>query len=539
MMARAGQACAVVALFVALTVLMTWPQTQHLGTHVADAEDPLLSIWRISWIAHALPRHPLDLFNGNIFYPEKRTLAFTDSVLIQGLAGAPLLWMGVPAVAVYNLLLLGSIALSGAAMWLYAFQVTGSPYAAVLAGIVFAFVPFRFDHLQHLELQATVFLPLTLWWLERAVDSGRPRDIYGMAGALAAQVYCGIYFAIFLVSALVIVVPLRLAALAPDRRRTLVGALARALPIAGLIVAPYLAVYVMNRDALGDRVATDVLRYSATPGNYLATPEGNLMYGRWSGALGQNERRLFPGMLAVALAAVGLAARDRRRAPLAIVGLTGLIVSLGIHTPVYDVLRTAVFTYRGLRAPARAAILVYLALAALVAVGWARLQPKLGRWTLAATVAVGSLMLLEYITVADSWLILPRQSPSVYRWLARQPRSVIVELPLPTADRLDLIYEGFYMLWSTEHWDPMLNGYSGFFPRSFLELTEVAKTFPDDRTVSYLKSRQVDIVILHGGYMKPERFAEVTAALVSRPDMTMLAQFNEPRGQDIVFRLRR
>ena len=68
----------------ALTVAMTWPQASHLSTHVYDSDDPLLSIWRISWIAHILPTSPADLLNGNIFHPEKRTLAYTDSVLLKG-----------------------------------------------------------------------------------------------------------------------------------------------------------------------------------------------------------------------------------------------------------------------------------------------------------------------------------------------------------------------------------------------------------------------------------------------------------------------
>src|SRR5262245_34157478 len=123
---------------------MTWPQASRLETHVADSDDPLLSMWRISWIAHALAERPADLFNGNIFYPEPRTLAYTDSVILQGLVAAPLIWSGIPTVKVYNLLLLGSVWLSAAAMWLYARRLTGSATAAFLAGIVFGFVPFRF-----------------------------------------------------------------------------------------------------------------------------------------------------------------------------------------------------------------------------------------------------------------------------------------------------------------------------------------------------------------------------------------------------------
>jgi hypothetical protein len=115
-----ARSAGIALLFAVLTITMTWPQAAHWSTRVYDADDPLLSIWRLSWVAHVLPASPTDLFNGNIFHPEKRTLAYTDSVLLYGFAGAPLIWSGVSKVTTYNLLLLMSMALSGWAMWRYA-----------------------------------------------------------------------------------------------------------------------------------------------------------------------------------------------------------------------------------------------------------------------------------------------------------------------------------------------------------------------------------------------------------------------------------
>ena len=122
----ASRSAAIALLFVTLTVAMTWPQATRISTQVYDADDPLLSIWRLSWIAHILPESPADLLNGNIFYPEKRTLAYTDSTLLEGFAGAPLIWAGVSPVTTYNLLLLFSIAFSGWAMWRYASHLSGN-----------------------------------------------------------------------------------------------------------------------------------------------------------------------------------------------------------------------------------------------------------------------------------------------------------------------------------------------------------------------------------------------------------------------------
>lgn len=526
-------------LFAALTVFMTWPQARVMSTHVPDSDDPLLSIWRIAWIAHILPTSPADLMNGNIFHPEPRTLAYTDSVLMQGLAAAPAIWAGWTPTFTYNLIILTSIALSGWTMFLYARHLTHSVSAALLAGIVFAFVPFRFDHLHHLELQATMFMPLALLWLDRAFETGERRDVWLAVAAVAAQVYCGIYYAIFLATALLLVIPLRWRHVPAERRGTIARAGLAAAIAGAVVVLPYLAVYVLNRSSLGERESKDILLYSATLWNYLATPYENVIHGAWSGPLGQNERRLFPGFVALAIAAFGLIGLERRRVTLLAVAAVGFVISLGLNTPLYRVLTSVLFIYNGLRAPARASILVFLALAGLVAFGWARLEGRLKRWAPIATALVAAALVAEYSNVQASWYIANPRPPEVYKWLARQPRSVVVELPVTTPDRLDLVPDGVYMFRSTHHWQPILNGYSGFFPKSFLELTERMKQFPDEESIAYLKSRQVDLVVIHGSRLSPDEFGAINAALTTRPDFVMVQRYAEDGGPDIVFRLLR
>src|SRR5439155_9587339 len=70
------------AFLVALTVILTWPQALYLGSRVAAHNDPLLSIWRLAWIAHVLPGNPQQLIDGNIFTPHVRTLAYSDATLL-------------------------------------------------------------------------------------------------------------------------------------------------------------------------------------------------------------------------------------------------------------------------------------------------------------------------------------------------------------------------------------------------------------------------------------------------------------------------
>jgi hypothetical protein len=539
MNSRLRSAC-VAALFIAVTIGMTWPQARFMGTRVYDADDPLLSIWRISWIAHILPRSPLDLFNGNIFYPERRTLAYTDSVLLQGLVTAPLIWSGGSRVAAYNLLLLLSIALSGWAMWKYAAHLANDGAAALLAGIVFAFVPYRFDHFGHLELQAAMFLPLTLLYFDRAITTGSRRDAWLAMAMFVAQVYSCIYYSIFLATALVPVAAWRLSKAPPDVRMRFLNEMVPPVFVAMLAVAPYAVAYSANRESLGERLERDVLLYSASLTNYLATPEYNVMYGDWGRSLGVPERFLFPGVLALALALIGALKIDRQRVTLLIVGATGFIISLGLHSPLFQVLRVIAFPYRGLRAPARASILVFLALAALVALAWARvLRGKPRRLAYALTALMSLAMLAEYRTRMDGWLTLPSKPAEVYQWLASQPRAVVAEVPFARADSLHDIADGLYMFNSTWHWQPIVNGYSGFFPPTFYDLARQTRNFPDEHSIDYLKSRGVDLIVVHAGLMDRDAVGAMTAALLARPDIEAMAQFEEPHGPDVVFRLRR
>jgi hypothetical protein len=95
------------------------------------------------------------------------------------------------------------------------------------------------------------------------------------------------------------------------------------------------------------------------------------------------------------------------------------------------------------------------------------------------------------------------------------------------------------MYGSTVHWQPILNGYNGFFPQSFLDLTEQAKRFPDEASIEYLKKREVDLIIVHGSLLLPDRFGAITSGLLARQDVRAIARFEEHMGPDVVFRLSR
>ena len=186
------------ALLTALTVILTWPQALHLGSQTALHDDPLFSIWRLSWVAHALQSDAAHLFDANIFHPHRFTLAYSDAMLFQAFVAAPWLWAHVNPVVVYNVLLLGGIVTSGLGMFVLARYLFGDDDAALVSAAVFTLVPYRVEHFMHLELQWTVWIPLTLWAVHRAY-TGASLRFGALAGVLIwLQMLSSVYYGVFL-----------------------------------------------------------------------------------------------------------------------------------------------------------------------------------------------------------------------------------------------------------------------------------------------------------------------------------------------------
>ena len=115
----------------------------------------------------------------------------------------------------------------------------------------------------------------------------------------------------------------------------------------------------------------------------------------------------------------------------------------------------------------------------------------------------------------------PRQPPEVYADVLRDrgdaPTAVLFEFPtLATSDPA-------YLYYSTFHWQYLINGYSGFFPPSYVKLVRGTRNFPDQPSIDAIKSHGVRYVVIHGEYLKGDRYATLLPQLDRRPDMTLVS----------------
>ena len=234
---------------------------------VPDLGDPLFSMWRMGWVAHQLVADPAHLFDANIFYPDRGTLTYSDSMLLPALMAAPLIWMGVPLPVAYTTLFLLAWLAAGVATYLLARALTLSKGASWVAALVFALCQYRFEHYSHLELQMTLWMPLTLLAAHRLLATGRPRYAVYLMLALGAQWYSSMYYGVFLtIYAGVFVCVLTLAGRLGWGRF--------AMAITGLLLGvglalPLARVYESTEEVRGTRNPGVVESYSARPADYL------------------------------------------------------------------------------------------------------------------------------------------------------------------------------------------------------------------------------------------------------------------------------
>ncbi len=495
------------AWYTLLAVVFTWPLARDPFSRLAALHgpgDPYLNLWILGWDLDTISRAPLDLVTGRvfdapIFHPARQTLTYSDHFLVVALGVWPIYALTGSAVAAYNALFVLSLLASALAMHVFAREVTGSRWGALVAGTVWGFWPYHVAHLGHLQLQATYAMPLVALALHRLVarPTWRAALTLGAAGAFqaATSIYYGVIGAVGAAVSLVSLV------VATGGRRTVKVALRVALAaiVGAVLVAPFVWPYLqMQRREGFARNLFEAARHAATPASYVSAPEANAVYGRtgWLRTDRGAEHELFPGLVVAALALYGLVvARRRGSGPLAAAAtatlVAGFVLSLGpdgVRT-LYATLHGWVFGFQAIRAPARFGVLVGFGLATLAAVGVRELTagPRATWWG----VGLLALVALEYYPGPLTWTPAPRTETAVTAWLrdAAGPGAVAY---LPMGGDIE---NTPVMVEALGHRRPIVNGYSGQRPPFFGGAVAALSTFPSVDGAWMLHDLEVRFVV--------------------------------------------
>src|SRR5688500_5665254 len=149
-----------VVVYATITAAMSVDVLGALGTAIAnDAGDPLFTAAILTWNARHLPGTEA-WWQLPIFHPTADTLAFSEHLLGVSVLATPLYWLSGSTLTAYNVTFLLTYPLCGLAMYALAYRLTRSVGAAFLAGLAYAFAPYRASQLAHIQLLAAFYLPL-------------------------------------------------------------------------------------------------------------------------------------------------------------------------------------------------------------------------------------------------------------------------------------------------------------------------------------------------------------------------------------------
>jgi hypothetical protein len=543
--------CCAAALFGVLTVAMTWPFAARL--QVVDAGDSAYFTWAVSWPLHALKTDPLSLPHGNFYAPARFTFFMDEPVLGTSLLVLPLSWFTDDSVLLFNVARLLTFALTGLFTWRLARDIGLTSASALATGAFFAFSPIRMDQVAHLSTLGTHWIPLVFLFARRFcldpsfIDAARTGLFFALS--FLACGYHGLFFAVLLPVALV---PFLL-----TRQLRLI--LARgwlAVAMAAVFLYP---LYLMSRQALVplgfSRSNVDTLKYAASIETFFAANRWNRTWGALTEEFRGDPSNLFPGLVVLILSAIAVASLRRlipaegRRfvAGLVVLGVAAALIALGpeirfrgasLSPGPFALLREIAPVFSNIRATSRAGIFVAFALAllaghALNASRHSVLPSVLAVAAFLAEVRIAPIPAPPFTNVVDTRL----EPPRVYQWLKEQPAgTVVAELPARLASDYSrpAFHDSIYMVWSTRHWQPLVNGFAGAETPLITRFRAAAPSFPDTESLDVLKEAGARYVVVHMRGFGPnqrERLEERIGASVSR--IREVARFASADRSDI------
>lgn len=619
---------AVVSIYALLAVVMTWPLVTHPGSRIAwDLGDPAFICWVLLWTGgqtlkalHGDFNALHDYWNGNIFYPEKLTVAYSEHFTPQMLQTLPIFAATGNVVLCYNVLYLSTIVLAGWGMYLLVRELTGRPLAAFIAGLAFAFAPYRISQGPHLQVLSSQWMPLVLYGFRRYFVTRRTRPLVGAGAALAVQnLSCG-YYLLFFAPFAGLYCLYEMADRRLFRSPRVWASLAAAAVAVAVVTWPFVSPYLKLRrhGDVGVRSYQEAVLYSADVYSFAQVSPKSRLEGDLVTAFPKGEGEGFPGFAILALAGAGVvwgigraraearstpASRWQQRAgwiagaalaldlaailylllagslpipahgrpyhdvpPLiaAAAALAGLLLALspavrrfvrgvpgstfGFYAiatvaaavlalgprimsagrPVgagpYSWLFDYVPGFDGIRVPARYLMLVACFLAVLAGIGAAAAIARLGRRAALAVLAVAAVGILAEAWVAPmavsqpvaarGYETTPRELYTggemgpLYQFVRDAPGPIVlIEFPFgdPAYDTLATYYAGY-------HRRPLVNGYSGFFPETYLRRATFLDHIPFDleTALKAVQSSGATHAIVHEGAFQDGRGHEIT-----------------------------
>jgi len=297
--------------YAGITIVMGRHVLASLGSSIAsDIGDPLFATALLTWNATHLPwTH--EWYQLPIFFPMPDALALSEHLLGISVIAAPIQWLVGSPLVTYNIMVLLSFPLCGLAMYALAWRLTRNRAAAFLAGLAYAFAPYRAGQLPHLQVLAAWGVPVALLGLHAYLETRRRRWLVLFGASWLLQAASNGYYLVFFTGVVALWVAWFMAARGRWRD---VGRVVVTLAVAAIPLLPILYQYVTVQRAFGmSRGIGEMAVFSADIAAVLCAPSILTFWG-WIQIGCGPEGQLFAGVAFTVLCVAGAIAMRRSRA---------------------------------------------------------------------------------------------------------------------------------------------------------------------------------------------------------------------------------
>lgn len=520
--ARMKSLLLVTGFFTLITLIITWPLIFKMNSLIIDPYDGLLITWFLNWDIHALLRgfhdfHEwVNFFNANIFYPYKNTLAFSEYMLPQAILASPfVLFFNEPLLA-YNINFLLGFIFSGTSLFYLFYHLTKKTNVAIACSSLFTLSIVHLNYMSHLQL-------FNIW-------------------PLIFSIHCLIsrHYKLFVLTVIIstLTTPLFLYFLLPivfldviiNRKEVL--KLSFHTLIALVILLPFLAPYfLVSRQFNYKRPINDAIHFSLQIPD-LANISNSSRLSTLIAPIAKSTPA-YPGTAMTALTVLMLFSIIRRlkyegfsnfvrkssktQLFFHLLTIISFVLSLG---PAFHVFRNTVHVgpipaiplpylafyylvpgFSGFRTPSRWIILTFLCLSISIGLFFKK------RFSNKFAIIIIFLTILE-INFPLLYTHVPSRKnfPPEQKWLSlNYSNDPIIQFPIYNwsdqgkthSQQGSFGQETLREYYSTIHFHPMFNGYSGFSPKDWENrVFWLQKEFPSNKSVEFLQSIKIRLVLV-------------------------------------------
>lgn len=193
------QTAVVMATFLLLTILLTYPLALKLNTQVCgNMGDKYQFIWNFWWFHKALVDFKINpFFTSYLYHPNGTSLLLSTTTLFNTLLSVPLQAL-LSRVTIYNLLVLFSFWASAIGMYCLVFHLTRSTLASLVSGIIYSFSAYHFAHaLGHLNLLSIEWIPFFILYLIKAFQGKGARNLFIASVFMVLNALCCWYYLVY------------------------------------------------------------------------------------------------------------------------------------------------------------------------------------------------------------------------------------------------------------------------------------------------------------------------------------------------------